>query len=332
MIGRMDAARCVCHSAAVACKLRRLWNPKSARWSTCPVMQRGAVPKLSSSTSPCETACGGVLEWGADWCLLRRMDAGPFRITRKQYSAAFRQGVHSHAAGTIDFNLAGGGCGTYAGKSVESHAGAVEFFAPGRPHSFRAGPVGIRTMHVSFGTDVLDSGGRDEERPEEHIDQARAAGLATRLLRELCDPDRSSPLAAEALAYQLMAATTLWIGKPERGVRWLSWVQDQLHAAEDVTLNELAAQAGVHRAHLARSFSAQYGVSVGEYQRRLRLARAARRIASGDASLTRVSHESGFSDQAHLTRWFTRVLGVTPGTYARAMKSERVALRAWLRA
>ena len=259
------------------------------------------------------------------------MDAGPFRITRKQYSSVFVQGVHTHELGTIDFNLAGGGRGTYAGREVESRAGAIEFFAPGLAHSFQAGPSGIRTMHVSFKPGVLDDNVASEQ-PERHIDQARAAGIATRLLRELCDPDRSSPLAAEALAYQLIAATTCWVDKPERGARWLTWAREQLHQDHDVTLTKLAAQAGVHPAHLARSFSAQYGLSVGDYQRRLRLATAAQRIASGDGSLTRAAHACGFSDQAHLTRWFVRVLGVTPGTYARTMKAERVALRAWPRA
>jgi AraC family transcriptional regulator len=260
------------------------------------------------------------------------MEAGPFRITRKHYSREFGQGVHAHELGTIDFNLAGGGRGTYAGREVESRAGAVEFFAPGRAHSFQAGPSGIRTMHVSFLPDVLGERVACEgERPEAHVDQASAAGLATRLLGELCDPDCSSSLAAECLAYQLVEATICWIDKSEHGARWLTWARDQLHENHDLTLSQLAAQVGVHRAHLARSFSAQYGVSVGEYQRRLRLAKAAQRIASGDKSLTRVAHEFGFSDQAHLTRWFTRVLGVTPGVYARAMRAERVALRAWPR-
>lgn len=261
------------------------------------------------------------------------MDAGPFRITRKQYSPAFGQGVHTHELGTIDFNLAGGGRGTYVGREIQSHAGKVEFYAPGRAHSFQAGPSGIRTMHVSFGPGVFgERVAIEREQPEMHVDQATAAGIATRLLRELCDSDCSSALAAEALAYQLMAATTCWVDKPERGARWLTWAREQLHQDHDVTLTKLAAQAGVHRAHLARSFSAQYGLSVGDYQRRLRLATAAQRIASGDGSLTRAAHACGFSDQAHLTRWFVRVLGVTPGTYARTMKTERVALRAWPRA
>gem|GEM_PF-1172738 len=295
-----------------------------------------STERLSHGHAVVQPAVRRVAAQDADWHLLRRLDAGPFRITLKHYGPSFQQGVHCHALGAIDFNLAGGGCGTYVGRAVESRPGTVELFAPDREHSFCAGPSGIRTMHVAFGAHVLadavGGGIGDSVHVDASIDQATAAGIGTRLLLELRDPDDSSPMAAEALAFELLAASHAWRRKPERGVRWLQWVRDHVHAEPGVTLKRLAALAGVHRAHLARSFSAQYGVSVGEYQRRLRLANAAQRIASGDGSLTRAAHACGFSDQAHLTRWFVRVLGVTPGAYARAMKSERVALRAWPRA
>lgn len=259
------------------------------------------------------------------------MQAGAFRISHKEYGPAFRQGVHSHESGTVDFNLAGGGTGTYAGKPLESPAGVVEFYAPGREHSFASGPRGIRTMHVAFGPAVLDGAWRDQsEAAGRQVDQARAIGLATRLLRELTDPDASSPLAGEALAHELLAAACRWRDRAQAGARWLAWVRERLHAGGEPSLEELAGLAGVHRSHLARSFSAQYGVSVGEYHRRLRLAAAAGRLARERTPLARLAHESGFADQAHLTRWFSRSMRLTPARYARIMRGERDALaRRW---
>lgn len=268
----------------------------------------------------------GVVD-GPGWRMLRRVQAGPFRITQKQYGPQFRQGVHAHEAGTVDFNLAGGGAGTYGGRPVECRPGVVELYAPGREHSFSAGPAGIRTLHVVFGPGTIPGRALEGDEPAgRQVDQASAVGLAVRLVRELADPDASSPLSIEALAHELLAAASRWRDKAERGARWLRWVRERLHAGGEPSLTELSQLAGVHRAHLARSFSAQYGVSVGEYHRRLRLGAAAAVLGRGTVPLARLARESGFTDQSHLTRWFTRVLGVTPGAYARAMRGERAAL------
>lgn len=263
---------------------------------------------------------------GPGWALLLRIHAGPFTVTQKAYRPEFRQELHAHDHGSVDFNLAGRGSGVCAGQMMESVPGAVELFAPNVEHSFACGPQGIRTMHVSFGAAVLPADRRNDPH-RTAIDQASAVGLASQLLEELKAPDASTPLAAEALATELVAVMQRWRDKGDPDARWLTWVRERLHAGGTPSLHELARLAGVHRAHLARSFAKQYGVSVGEYHRRLRLAGVARRIAASPrTSLAAVAGEAGFADQAHLTRWFKRIAGVTPAAYARAMRQERDSL------
>jgi AraC-like DNA-binding protein len=254
-------------------------------------------------------------------------------LKQKQYAPTFRHGVHAHEMGSVDFNLAGSGDGTYGGRAVESPAGAVEFFAPGREHSFVSSPGGMRTMHLVFRPDALDEAESRLDDPEgRRIDQAAAVGLGVRLLEELTDPDASSRLVVDSLGHELLAASVRWRDKGDLHARWLDWVRNRLHDERLPTLAELAESAGVHRAHLARSFSAHFGVSVGEYHRRVRLARAAREIAQGRTPIVRIAGSCGFSDQAHLTRWFKRSVLLTPGQFSTVMRRERAALRAWSRA
>lgn len=188
---------------------------------------------------------------------------------------------------------------------------------PGRAHSFLAGPRGIRTLHVAFGPRAAPRRGENAH-PVDGIDHAVAAGLAARLLAELADPDSSSPVAIESLALATLDAATRWPDPPEPDARWLAWSREHLDAGGDPALEPLAARAGVHRAHLARSFAARFGLSVGEYHRRLRLAAAAEMLAER-RPVSAVAQSTGFADQAHLTRWFGRVLGVTPAQYARSL-------------
>lgn len=259
--------------------------------------------------------------------MLRQVAGGAFVAKLKQYAPTFRQGVHAHERGSVDFNLAGAGVGTYAGAEVESCAGAIELFAPEREHSFACGRAGFRTLHLVFPKSVWrDEVERADDPDGKRIDQAKAVGLGLKLLREVRDPDASSPLAVESIGFELLAASVAWRDRGDPRARWLGVVRDRLHEGELPSLRELAEMAGVNRAHLARSFSAQYGVSVGEYHRRVRLGRAARELARERGSIARLACECGFADQSHLTRWFRRGVGVTPGEFERVMRGERDAM------
>ena len=85
--------------------------------------------------------------------------------------------------------------------------------------------------------------------------------------------------------------------------------------------NELAQTVGVHPTYLARAFRAQYGLSVGEYGRRLRLAWAAAELARGDTPLAEIAASAGFADQSHFTRVFKTHLGSTPARYREQTRS-----------
>jgi AraC family transcriptional regulator len=87
------------------------------------------------------------------------------------------------------------------------------------------------------------------------------------------------------------------------------------------SLAELAALARVHPVHLARSFRQHYGVSIGEYVRRLRLEWAAAQLAATQTPIALLAAQAGFADQSHFTRAFKRHTGLTPGRYRGVVRS-----------
>ena len=144
--------------------------------------------------------------------------------------------------------------------------------------------------------------------------------LAWRLAGELRAEDAAAPLAAEGFALELLAATTREARTERTHARppaWLRAAEDLLRArlAERIGLSELAETVGVHPAYLARAFRAHYGLSVGEYGRRLRVAWAAAELARGDKPLAEIAASAGFADQSHFTRVFRRHVGTTPARY-----------------
>jgi AraC family transcriptional regulator len=195
---------------------------------------------------------------------------------------------------------------------LDSSTGVI--MPAGAWHGARFGPEGARIAIVKLGDDT------GLLRRLTELRGASLSWLGWRLVGELHATDLGAPIAAEGLALEVLAATTRE-GKadlrPTRPPAWLATAEELLRTSigQPLRLGELAAAAGVDPAHLARAFRLQYGCSVGEYGRRLRVAWAARELARGDAPLATVAAEAGFADQSHFTRVFRRQIGTTPARY-----------------
>lgn len=92
------------------------------------------------------------------------------------------------------------------------------------------------------------------------------------------------------------------------------------HLARRLTLDELAAVAGLSPFHFLRSFQAQYHATPQQMLMALRLFEAKRRLAAGEPP-AQVALAAGLTDQAHLTRAFSRRYGVTPSRYQKQVRA-----------
>jgi AraC family transcriptional regulator len=142
---------------------------------------------------------------------------------------------------------------------------------------------------------------------------------------ELSMRHTAAALAVESLALELLvvAARAHAIGEGPRAPAWLTRIRDRLHDefrnAPD--LQTLAAGAGVHPAHLTRTFRRHFGQSVGSYLRQVRLDWAAHRLATSDDLLVDVAAHAGFADQSHFTRQFRQQIGCTPARYRHRVRA-----------
>jgi len=87
------------------------------------------------------------------------------------------------------------------------------------------------------------------------------------------------------------------------------------HVADRVSLDALAALAGVSKFHFVRLFHRVVGESPHAYQLRGRVALAQTLLTQGH-SASRVAQETGFADHSHLIRTFRRLTGMTPTRFA----------------
>jgi len=222
------------------------------------------------------------------------LDAGDFKVSEVAFPANRRLPWHSHPLGCIAVVVDGVVDKRFARFEAGARTGALITMPPKEPHQALVGQVSCAP-------------------------DAEAALVAMRIRRELAHPDSFTPLAIEGLALELTALAGRGCS-PTRGEKWVERARSLLleRFRESVTPGEIAAEIGVHQAHLARVFRTRYGESLGEFVRRLRLQWAAQQLASADLPLAVLAVEAGFCDQSHFTRAFRRQYGVTPARF-RAM-------------
>jgi AraC-like DNA-binding protein len=216
---------------------------------------------------------------------------------------------------------------SYRGGLHYAGPGSVVILEPGEPHTGgpAAGPGFVyRVMYPE--ADLLADGLQVPRFPEPVVmDPELARGLRRVHAALSQDPE---PLEAESRLSWLLgelvgrhASPAPDLDGPARRLPGASRVARQVmtRLADQLTcppaLADLAAEAGLSRYQLLRSFRAEVGMPPYAWLAQHRVARARLLLDRGHRP-AEAATLAGFADQAHLTRWFRRVVGVTPGTYA----------------
>lgn len=89
--------------------------------------------------------------------------------------------------------------------------------------------------------------------------------------------------------------------------------------ADPLTIDDLAAAAGLSRAHFSRSFSATFGQPPRAYLQTRRLERAAALLRNTDRSVATICADVGLTSLGSFTTSFTRTYGMSPTAYRASM-------------
>jgi len=245
-----------------------------------------------------------------------------FVLTEAGYQPHSERPWHVHDMAEFCFMLDGSITEMIGRRRFPCQRLDVTFKPAGENHQCQAGPAGARYLAVEIPGSRLTDGaiGRALSGPM-HFVNSSLLGHGLRICRELKRNDELAALVIEGVALELMAHACR-SGRSDREERrppWLDLVREKLHDTftKGQSLTELAAIAGVHPAHLTEVFRREFGCTVGEYIRSLRIAYARQLMATSDRPLAEVALAAGFADQSHFTRLFKRQTGTTPGSYRR---------------
>jgi AraC family transcriptional regulator len=228
---------------------------------------------------------------------------------------------HEHENAYLCVVLAGG-FELEARARVACPAGSVVAYPAGGLHANRFGDVRARLVNLHFGASWLDDPAlRAWLADFRQVALGVQAPGVRRLAHEMSARDGAAGLAITAAAIELVAAA-MRAPAPAAAQGAIRRVVDLLESdlADVPSLAGLAREAGLHPSHLARSFRAVLGETIGEYVRRRRVEQSLSALARPDLSLAEIAAAAGFADQAHFGRVFKRHFGTTPGARRREMQ------------
>jgi AraC family transcriptional regulator len=243
---------------------------------------------------------------------VRGMRAGSFEVSKVDFAAERRLAWHAHPKACVAVVMEGAVRKRFARSSAEADVGTVVAMPPEEGHEDLFGRSGSSIV-------VVES--RDRVERVACFKAWEALLIGMRIARELTLADEFSALAVEGLALELSAVAAR-TSSPPSAAPWLREARALLaeRFREVPTAAGLAAEIGVHPAHLARVFRSQYGESLGGCARRLRLEWAAEQLVRTDVRLAALAVEAGFVDQSHFTRTFRQQFGMTPARYRAALR------------
>lgn len=145
-------------------------------------------------------------------------------------------------------------------------------------------------------------------------------GLNFRYLRRFQDLDSTEDLAYlldTMLGRFMRSAFSLRSVKHATAFkRALRHIRD--HYAEELTLADVAAHAGLSPSYFSKVFKAELGESFSEHVNRLRVERAVLLLKDTAQGLSQIAGAVGFEDQSYFTKVFKRLMGVSPGRFREA--------------
>ncbi|REE97298.1 helix-turn-helix transcriptional regulator [Thermomonospora umbrina] len=240
---------------------------------------------------------------------------------------------HTHDEYAIGACVAGLEVIRYRGELHYSGPGSIVAIEPGEPHT--GGPaiadgMAYRVMYPgsSLLADATAVVPHFREPVIEDPGLAEALRLAHVALSRGDDPLEGEARLLSVLAELVRrhaAPVPLGDGGPDDSGWVARTVMERL--ADQITgppsLAEIAAELGMSRFRLLRSFRETAGMPPYAWLAQHRVNRARALLESGHRP-AEAAALTGFADQAHLTRWFRRVLGVTPGAFRNSVQdSER---------
>jgi AraC family transcriptional regulator len=255
--------------------------------------------------------------------ILKSLATAGLVMTEIAYSAKSRLSEHYHENAHFCFVLQGSYTESAYKQVLECEPFTLTFRPAGEIHEDKFNNKDVRVFTIEIPPQWIERLQQDSIYLKHSINFQRGAvtRLSERLVKEFYGMETAANLIMEGLTLEMIAETAR--RSTQNATRsippWLKKAKDLIHSSfkENLTLDQIALEVGVHPIHLANVFRQKYNCTVGEYIRELRIQYACREVTKGETPLSIIALEAGFANQGHFSSTFKRITGFTPMAYRR---------------
>ncbi len=227
---------------------------------------------------------------------------------------------HYHENPYFMFLLKGKVMDVNSSRSIPCESGTLLFQNWQDPHYNAKYSELARGFHLEIDKDwlqaqeikiQLESGNNDIKDPI-------IVELFVRMHREIQEDDPITNEAIQDLIWQLLNRLSSYNHRVEtRKPKWIDLVEQMVEEldADQLTLERVSSEIGLHPAYFCREFPRHFQASFGNYVRKTKLKRTLPLMGAEQYSLAQIAIQCGFADQSHLTRCFKKYYGITPMRY-----------------
>lgn len=256
--------------------------------------------------------------------VIKSLEVAGFILTETAHEARSVLPRHAHENSHFCLVLQGTYTENYGKREIACKPSTLTFCRSGEVHEARLHDTNARVFVVEISPQWIERLRADSLtlRSAFEFSGSGLPQLSVRLNREFHKTDSAAPLAIEGLALELMAqAARQRVAKIRSAPAWLRQAHEMIVDSfpETLPLSQIAGAVGVHPVYLATTFRQRFGVTIGEFVRKLRIEQACAELRKGEVSLTEVALQAGFVDQSHFTKVFKSYLGTTPAQYRRTI-------------
>lgn len=258
-------------------------------------------------------------------CITKSLRVSDFILTEATYNARSRLARHAHERSYFCFVLHGTYTERYGRREILCKPSSVTFRASDETHEALLHDTDSRVFVIEISPRWIETLRADSLSLKSDHDfyEGATPRLCASLNREFHKTDTAARLAMEGLAIELLAEASRQRSTSVRTVpAWLKQAREMIveQFPEALQLAQIAGAVGVHPVYLATAFREKFGITIGEFVRKLRIEHACAELVKGDLPLATIALQAGFVDQSHFSKVFKLYIGTTPARYRRQFR------------
>ena len=255
----------------------------------------------------------------------KSLKVSDFILTEASYDARTRLAPHAHERSYFCFVLHGAYTERYGRREILCKPSSVTFRAAEETHEALLHDTDGRVFVIEISPRWIETLRADSLslKSDHEFCGGATPRLCASLNGEFHKTDMAAKLAIEGLAIELLAEASR-----QRSTRvhtvptWLKQAREMIieRFPEALQLAQIADAVGVHPVYLATAFREKFGITIGEFVRKLRIEHACDELIKGDLPLATIALQAGFVDQSHFSKLFKLYVGTTPAKYRREFR------------